>query len=133
MGLILDTSVLIDSEQRGLPFNSKSWAQDEAVYISVITVSELLVGVHKATTKAQRVKRSAFVEYILSILPALIFDADVARIHAQMCAELPRGAVGAHDRIIAATAIAYGYGVVTANSKEFKRVHGLVVNGVRLD
>ena len=44
-----------------------------------------------------------------------------------------RGAiVGAHDLIIAATALAHGAPVMTLNDKEFRRVKGLDVRAVRV-
>ena len=40
--------------------------------------------------------------------------------------------VGAHDRIVAATAIAAGWRVATANVRHFERVPGLDVVGIKL-
>ncbi|HUF62497.1 MAG TPA: hypothetical protein VMN36_10525 [Verrucomicrobiales bacterium] len=53
----------------------------------------------------------------------------VARCHAQLCADLLTAGqlIGTHDSWIAATGIAYGHAVVTANVDEFQRVPGLAV------
>ncbi len=96
--------------------------------ISVITVGELLHGVHRATG-ARRARRSAFVEHLLGGLQAIPIDEPVARVHAGVWAQLTqRGQViGAHDLWIAATALAHGLGVATRNSGHFDRIAGLRV------
>lgn len=100
--------------------------QDRA--ISVITVSELLHGVHRSNG-ARRNKRSAFVEHLLTQLPAIAITERVARVHADVWAQLQqRGEpIGAHDLWIAATALAHGMAVATLNAAEFSRVNGLRV------
>jgi predicted nucleic acid-binding protein len=40
--------------------------------------------------------------------------------------------VGAHDRVVAATAIAAGWRVVTANIRHFERIPGLDVIDIKL-
>lgn len=96
--------------------------------ISVITVSELLHGVHRARG-ARRNRRRAFVEHVLASLDPIPITEAVARVHAEIWAELSgRGdVVGAHDLWIAATALAHGLGVATGNAADFRRVPGLRV------
>lgn len=96
---------------------------------SSITASELLVGVYLANSESRRNRRRAFVEGLLSLFPVLDFSADSARIHAEIYASLrQRGElIGAHDLIIAATALQYGFAVLTANEREFNRIPGLEV------
>ena len=74
-------------------------------------------------------KRARFVEYVLGLFPILPFDLEIARVHAELWAAMQQAGqtIGAHDLIIAATARAAGYGVITANSAEFQRVPGLTV------
>lgn len=100
--------------------------QDRA--ISVITVSELLHGVHRSSG-ARRNRRSAFVEHLLTQLPAIAVTERVARVHADIWAQLElRGEpIGAHDLWIAATALAHGMAVASLNATEFSRVNGLQV------
>jgi len=107
---------------------------DEDRAISVITVSELLHGVHRARGGA-RTRRRAFVEHLLAGLEAIPITESVARVHAEVWARLAdRGAViGAHDLWIAATALAHGFGVVTGNAPDFERVPGLRVIGAPRD
>ena len=127
MGLMLDTNVFIHSERSGSPIDFSKWEKYGDVYISVITTSELLIGVHYAKTDAQRARRSAFVESVLAKIPALSFETEEARVHAGLFATLARQGkmIGAHDLIIAATAIVHNCAVLTENTKEFERVPGL--------
>jgi tRNA(fMet)-specific endonuclease VapC len=76
-----------------------------------------------------RTKRSAFVEAILERFPLLPVDLATARIHAQVWAELAAAGrmIGSHDLWLAATCIAHGLTMVTANVREFTRVPGLAV------
>jgi tRNA(fMet)-specific endonuclease VapC len=129
MGLILDTCVLIRAEKNVKQVDFKKWEHYGEAYISAITVSELLVGVHCADNEARRIKRSVFVEEIIKHITALDFTADVARVHAELHAYLLNNGntIGSHDLIIAATAIANGYPLLTTNLKEFNRIPGLQV------
>lgn len=101
---------------------------DEERAISVITVSELLHGVHRAT-RAQRVQRSAFVEHVLAGFEPVPITETVARVHAEVWADLSRRGqrIGAHDLWIAATALAHGFGVATGDRTDFRRIRGLRV------
>jgi len=129
VGLILDTCVLIYAETNDNALNFDKWASFEEVFISVITVSELLMGVQRANTEARKLKRSAFVEAIIREIPIIDFTPEVARIHAAIYGSLAeRGQlIGAHDLMIAATAIAHGHALLTGNQGEFMRVPGLTV------
>jgi tRNA(fMet)-specific endonuclease VapC len=131
LALLIDTDLLIDLERGvGAPAVEQLLGEEERA-ISVITVSELLHGVARATG-ARRARRSAFVEHLLGELQALPITESVARVHAGIWAALAqRGAViGAHDLWIAATALTYGLGVATRNVADFERVDGLRVIGV---
>ena len=130
MGTLIDSSVLIAVERRALDLDTVMPPQaDEPVAIAAITASELLHGVRRAATTAQRRGREAFVESLLAALPVFPFDLVTARIHASLWADLAeRGAiVGAHDLLIGATAIAAGYRVATRDRRSFRRIPGLEV------
>jgi tRNA(fMet)-specific endonuclease VapC len=101
---------------------------DEERAISVITVSELLHGVHRAIG-ARRARRRAFVEHLLGGFDPVPITERVARVHAEIWADLvTRGdTIGAHDLWIAGTALAHGLGVATRNADDFRRVPGLRV------
>jgi predicted nucleic acid-binding protein len=136
MALILDTNIFIAAERSRetgrlsalLSQIPEQWQTDEAV-ISVITASELLVGVHRAADPLLQDRRRAFVDSILDQFAAVPIDLRVAREHSRLTAKLLNAGtpIGTHDSWIAATTRAYGHALVTANAGEFKRVEGLVV------
>lgn len=128
MALLIDTDLLIDLERAGPGAGPEAVLGDEECTISVITVSELLRGVLRASG-AVRTRRRAFVEHVLAGLEAIPITEPIARLHAEIWAELSaRGeGIGAHDLWIAATAITHGLGVATGNATHFKRVPGLRV------
>lgn len=130
MAGLIDSGVVIQLERRGQsPESLTTLAPRGAVAIASITASELLVGVHRAAPLQRRSRRGAFVELVLALLPVVPFDLAVARVHACLAADLAAigQPVGANDLLIAATAIAHGYEVVTFNVREFARVPGLAV------
>jgi tRNA(fMet)-specific endonuclease VapC len=128
LALLIDTDLLVDLERSETGAQSAALGGDEDRAISVITVSELLHGVHRAEG-AVRARRRAFVEHILAGLDAIPITEQVARVHAEIWADLAaRGQpIGAHDLWIAATAVAHGLGVATGNAAHFERVRGLRV------
>jgi tRNA(fMet)-specific endonuclease VapC len=128
MGLLIDTDVWILAEKSDAPLNLNRWARYGSAYMSVITASELLVGVEKASSAQRRARRAAFVESLISAIPSLEITASIARTHARMIAGLPRNTTaGAHDALIAATALHHGYAVLTRNVAHFRIFAGLVV------
>jgi tRNA(fMet)-specific endonuclease VapC len=140
MGTLLDTTVFIDLERaaRRLPAAhamaevsgrlEEQLGPDEQAGIATITASELLHGVHRATPE-HRARRESFVEAVLAAFPPLPFELLAARAHARIWAELAAAGhdVGAHDRIVAATAISAGWRIGTANRRHFDRIVGLDV------
>jgi tRNA(fMet)-specific endonuclease VapC len=145
MGTVLDTTVFIELERamRDLPAAhamtevaqrlGAQLEEDENVGIAAITASELLHGVHRATDR-HRGRREAFVEGVLAAFPTLSFDLLVARVHARLWAGLASSGteVGAHDRLVAATAMATGWRVGTANVRHFNRIPGLDMAPIRM-
>ncbi len=129
MGLIIDTSVLVRVERSGQPIDFTPYASHGAVFISAITVSELLVGVHRADSDARLIRRSTFVEGVIDRIPVRDFNAEIARVHAILFADLSRTGrlIPAHDLIIAATAVCYDSALLTADMRDFQRVPGLRV------
>lgn len=101
--------------------------QDGEHSISVITASELLHGIHRAVDGSRRMRRQAYVEHVLAEMEALPLTLEVARIHAEVWAQLEATGevIGVHDLWIAATALAHGLRIATANAREFARVPGL--------
>lgn len=94
----------------------------------MITVSELLHGVHRAKG-ATRLRRQAFVEHLLAAFEPIPVTAHVARVHAEIWARLSAAGkvIGAHDLWIGATAVAHGLELATADVASFRRIPGLTV------
>ena len=77
----------------------------------------------------KQARAERFVERLLDRLPIIPFDPDVARVHARLGADLAvKGAqVGAHDLMIAATAVAIDFDVATRDLRSFPKIAGLTV------
>lgn len=101
---------------------------DDDAAIATITVAELLVGVELADP-ARRSARSSFVEEVVDSIPTEGYGLEVARAHARLLAHARRSgrARGAHDLIIAATALARGRSVVTPDAAGFVDLPGVNV------
>ena len=130
MARLIDPSTFIDLERRGWPLGVIfASGPDEPFALASVTAAELLVGVERADSGERRRQRAAFVNDILDVIAVLPFDLDTARVHARVSARMASSGVriGAHDLLIAATALAHGYEVLTLNVRDFGRVPGLVV------
>lgn len=125
MGVIFDTSVLVALERGSHGLEKLAAGREREPFgISVVTVSELLHGVHRADSEKRRLARGAFVEKIIQTFPLYPFDLNTARIYAKLWANLAKKgvAIGAHDLMIAATAIALGFSVATADVRDYGKV-----------
>jgi tRNA(fMet)-specific endonuclease VapC len=128
MAVLIDASILIEAERGRLDLEPHVTRHgEEEAFLSVVTASELLHGVHRAARPDVRARRSAYVEGILERFPLLSVDLACARAHAQLWAELRQAGelIGPHDLWLAATCVAHGLTIVTANVREFARVPGL--------
>ncbi len=130
MGVILDTSILIQTERGRLDIEGFIKGKEEELFgLSVITAAELLHGVHRADSAKRRRRRSAYVEKLIELFPIYPFDLAAARIYADLWAQLLREGkmIGAHDLMIGSTALALGFSIATFNKREFDRIEGLEV------
>ena len=134
MAQLIDSSVLIAYERsRQIPETLTTLASHGPVAIAAITASELLVGLYRADSPERRLQRERYVNAILSEIPILPFELQAARTHAQLTSLLLASGrlIGANDLLIAATAVANGYAVLTANVRDFRRIPGLTVLELR--
>ena len=128
MGLVIDTEVWVLAEKAGSLLNLARWAHYGGAYMSAVTASELLVGVERANSAERRAQSGAFVENLLASIPVLEFSMPVARTHARMIAALSKNlTAGAHDALIAATAVHHGFALLTRNMANFRLFAGLKV------
>jgi tRNA(fMet)-specific endonuclease VapC len=98
------------------------------VAIAAITAGELLVGVELSHGK-NRERRVTFVDDVLASIPIEPYDLDVARTHATLLAHTRRAGRprGAHDLLIAATAVTRGRTVVSADPSAFADLPGVAL------
>lgn len=129
MALLLDASILIENERDRLDLEGRIRGRRGGYFVSVITASELLQGLHRARDAGTRSRRAAWVEAVLTRFPLLPVDLAGARAHARLWADLAAEGrlIGPNDLWLAATALSRGLVLVTANRREFERVPGLVV------
>ncbi len=101
---------------------------EDDVAIAAVTIAELRVGVALSIGRSRRL-REAFLADVEATIPALDYNAHVAREHADLLVAVrqqgrPRGA---HDLIIAATARATRRTVVSADKSGFDNLPGVSV------
>ena len=119
--------MLIDLERTAFDLDTVI-ADDDEPAVAAITIAELGVGVEISTGK-RRAARRAFLDDIVANVPILAYDLDVARSHTKLLIAVrktgkPRGA---HDLIIAATALSTGRTVVTSDRTGFQDLPGVKV------
>lgn len=117
--LLIDTTFLVDAERSHTRLDDAVEDADD-VATAAITIAELLVGAGLSSGR-RRTRRMRFVDEVVAAMAVLSYDLAVAGAHAALLAEVretgrPRGA---HDLIIAATAMATDRIVVTADTAGF--------------
>ena len=129
--LIVDTSVLVASE-RGRTGLMDVVAEDDDLVIAAITVAELRTGIELATAR-HRAARAEFLVKVLETMPVEPYDLATAEVHGRLLAHVHRSGTkrGAHDLMIAATAVATKRIVLTtdrsANFHDLPGVECIVV------
>jgi len=130
VGTLIDTSVFIAAERGEINLDHVLLdAEDDEAAMAAITASELLVGVHLVKSAVGRIRTSQAVERWIRAIPAVPFDLEIARTHAMLAAQLRTSgaAIGAHDLIIAATAVSLDYRIATRDLRSFPKIRGLDV------
>lgn len=128
---LLDTSTVIllgrVADPRTLP--------DDCL-ISAVTLAELSVGPHVATSGAERAARQAHLQLAESDFEVVPFDASAARAFGRVAASLRsagrKPAARAYDALIAATALAERLPLFTCNPDDYSGIDGLDVRAVPL-
>lgn len=113
--LIVDTGVLVASERGGAGLLDVI-AEDDDLVIAAITVAELRTGIELAS-EDHRGARGEFLVRVLETLPVEPYDLTTAEAHGRLLAYVHRGGTkrGAHDLVIAATAVATRRMVLTTD------------------
>jgi predicted nucleic acid-binding protein len=127
MGLILDTNFVICAERearRSIPGKAHEFLsrrKNETFHITFTVAGELACG--------QSANLHRDWEQLCSPYPILPWIMNVSWHYGEIYRALVVAGqlIGSNDLWIAASALAYGYGVVTNNQAEFQRVPGLTV------
>jgi predicted nucleic acid-binding protein len=132
LGLILDTSILIESERRGEGVEDILRRVRDAhgeidVALSAVSAVELTHGIYRARSDADRDRRRVFVDGVfhdLIVHPLTLGIAQLAgRIEGEQAAK--GVSIAMEDLIIGATALHLGFDVVTLNVRHFQAIPGL--------
>lgn len=128
--VILDTGVLIGAARGRLDLAAV--AEEDDVALAAVVVAEYLAGVLLDDDPGRAAAQRAFLDDVLSVVPLLDYDRDVAERHAALLAYVRRngGPRGAHDLILAATAAARDRTLLTTDERA--RFHELPDVKVRL-
>jgi len=113
--LILDSGVLIAAERSVVALGSVVGPDDD-VALAAISVAELRAGVELADDH-HRQGRAALLVRALELIPVELYDLSVAVAHGELLAHVRRSGQqrGAHDLIIAATAVATRRTLITTD------------------
>ena len=122
---LLDTSVIVAALRRDAAVRRRLRAMSpDDIGIPSVAVAELAYGAARsADPERTGVVWRAFVEPF----EVVSFDRAAAEAHGRLRFVMRSQPIGERDLLIAATALAHGVAVVTANVREFARVPGLVV------
>ena len=124
---LLDTNILSDlvRQPQGSVASRIAEAGEETICTSIIVAAELRFGVEKSGSN----KLGDQVELILSAIEILPLESLADREYGKLRHYLARNGtpIGPNDMLIAAQALCAGLIVVTANTGEFSRVPGLIV------
>ena len=136
MGLVIDTSALVEVERAGtgwleaLPDQLRA----EAVVLPAIVYAELLAGVHLADSPARAAGRRAKIDALATRVPVVEFGREIAEKWAELFGALSRAGslIPANDLAVAATALHLAFPVLVgaADEAHFRRVPNLSVHAL---
>jgi tRNA(fMet)-specific endonuclease VapC len=134
VGLILDTSILIESERRGEAIEDilsrvRAAHGEIDIALSAVSVVELTHGIYRAKTDADRTRRRIFAEGVFHDLIVHPVSLEIAQLAGRIEGEqAARGiAIDFEDLMIGSTALFLGFDVVTLNEKHFRQIPDLKI------
>lgn len=134
MGFILDSSIVIGSEQKGdtaaaLLNSIAKRTGNQEVALSAIGLTELVHGAHRSTTLSVRMRHERFIEDLLAAVEVVPYTKATAFLAGKIDGE--QRALGitipSMDLLIGATALEVGYSLLTVNLRHFLLIPGLNV------
>jgi predicted nucleic acid-binding protein len=134
VGLVLDTSALIELEKSLDRKRPPSFPEDETAVIPAIVWAEALIGARLADSPARAARRRAHLEALRRQAEIEPFTPETAEHYADIYAELSKlgSLIPQNDIAVAATGRLLGFGVLVGprDEEHFRRVPGLVVRVV---
>jgi predicted nucleic acid-binding protein len=134
LGVVLDSSIVITAERKGLPVPGLVEAIQTAhgeieVSLSPVTVAELVHGIYRARTAQASQRRREYIEELVNLIPLHPVTLETAYLVGQIEGqEATKGNVlPFNDLLIAAAAIEQGYAVLTENLRHFEKIPGIQV------
>jgi predicted nucleic acid-binding protein len=121
MGVVLDTSVFIDAERKHFTVADLA--------LTTVSVAELEHRIWRAKEIEHEQKRRKFLEDLLAAVPAYPLTTEVARHAGRIDAACRKTGVvvGFQDLVIGATALEFGYSILTLNVRHFEMIPNLEV------
>ena len=134
LGLILDSSVIIEAEREGQTVEQlleqvKSSVGEVEIAICSVTVAELVHGVYRASTGKIRQRRRAFIDELKRHVPVHPVTDETGEIIGRISGEQAAKGIKIpfDDLAVGASALEQGYAVATLNLRHFQMIPGLVV------
>lgn len=134
MGLILDSSIIIASERQSetverLIERIIHATGDQEAALSAIGLTELIHGIYRAKSAAQRIRRETFLQELLDDLTIYPYTKETALLAGKLDGEQQAQGIiiPFADLLIGATALSVGFAVLTSNLRHFQSIPGLSV------
>ncbi len=134
MGVILDSTVIIEAQRRGktperLIQRVLYSVDNQPLALAAIGYTELVHGTYRGDTAIRRRNARAFLDEVTRELPVLSYTKEIAELAGRIDAEQRNlgYAVPFADLLIGATALHHGFAILTANVRHFALIPGLEV------
>ena len=134
MGLILDSSVLIDAERQTRPVSDLLAAIRTAfgaadILVSAVSVIELEHGIWRANTPEIAQRRRIYIEEVFAAIPVQPFTKEMGQLAAKIDVESRQAGVVIPfaDLQIGVTAVHLSCAIATRNIRHFRMIPNLVV------
>jgi len=132
MGLILDSSIVIDAERRGdtpeqLVEQTIRLAGNQEAALSSIGLTELAHGIYRGRSERIRLLRRSYVEELRAAFTVYPYTDETAMLAGQIDGEQTAKGITIPftDLLIGSTALSLGFSVMTTNVRHFKLIPGL--------
>lgn len=125
--IVLDTNVVSEAMKPEPATTVRDWLDEQAaetLYLSSVTVAELLFGIGALPDRRRKEKLAAALDGMLDLFDGRIlpFDTEAARHYADLAVRARKAGKGfpTPDGYIAAIATAHGFAVATRDASPFK-------------